>query len=252
MITFAEILSAEQLNRFKADGYLVVPDLLTAAEVDAFVAHLAEENAIGTYGLQGHREDPQYRYLATHPRVAGAAAQILGGQVRIVQTMLLNKRPQGGQGIALHQDTHYLPNEPNTLMACWLALTDSDPENGGLCVVPGSHREGLRAARKNQDAKEHSSWENVHVMRDRDGREWNQTMVSFQITDLDPARIVRLTVPRAGGVFFTGLTIHGSFSNQSADRPRTAWAVHYIHENTWLYRQDVQNAMRVEGKSSAD
>jgi ectoine hydroxylase-related dioxygenase (phytanoyl-CoA dioxygenase family) len=246
VITTPQILSAEQIERFKADGYLVVPDLLTDAEVDAFVAHLAEEKATGTYGLQGHRQDPQYRYLATHPRVAGAAAQILGGRVRIVQTMLLNKRPQGGQGIALHQDTHYLPNEPNTLMACWLALTDTDPENGGLCVVPGSHREGLRAAQKNRDVKEHSTWEMEHVMRDRDGREWNQTMVSFQITDLDPARIVRLTVPRGGGVFFTGLTIHGSFSNQSADRPRTAWAVHYIHEETWLYRGDVQDAMLVE------
>jgi ectoine hydroxylase len=246
MVTTPQILSAEQIARFKADGYLVVPDLLTDAEVDAFLAHLAEERAIGTYGLQGHRQDPQYRYLATHPRVAGAAAQILGGRVRIVQTMLLNKRAQGGQGIALHQDTHYLPNEPNTLMACWLALTDTDPANGGLCVVLGSHREGLRAAQKNRDAQEHSAWEMEHVMRDRDGREWNQTMVSFQITDLDPARLVRLTVPRGGGVFFTGLTIHGSFSNQSADRPRTAWAVHYIHENTWLYREDVQDPMLVE------
>jgi ectoine hydroxylase-related dioxygenase (phytanoyl-CoA dioxygenase family) len=246
VITTPQVLGAEQIARFKADGYLVVPDLLTDAEVDAFAQHLAEEKAIGTYGLQGHRQDPQYRYLATHPRVAGAATQILGGRVRIVQTMLLNKRAQGGQGIALHQDTHYLPNEPNTLMACWLALTDTDPENGGLCIVPGSHREGLRAAQKNRDAQEHSTWENVHVMRDRDGREWNQTMVSFQITDLDPTRIVRLTVPRGGGVFFTGLTIHGSFSNQSADRSRTAWAVHYVHEDTWLYRQDVQGAMPVE------
>jgi phytanoyl-CoA hydroxylase len=246
MITTPQILSEEQIDRFKADGYLVVPDLLTDAEVDAFVQHLAEEQAIGAYGLQGHRQDPQYRYLATHPRIAGAAAQIRGGQVRIVQTMLLNKRPQGGQGIALHQDTHYLPNEPNTLMACWLALTDTDPANGGLCVVPGSHLEGLRAAEKNRDEKEHANWENEHLMRDRDGREWKHTMVSFQITDLDPARLVRLAVPRGGGVFFTGLTIHGSFSNQSADRQRTAWAVHYVHENTWLYRGDVQDAMLVE------
>jgi len=166
--------------------------------------------------------------------------------VRVVQTMLLNKPPQGGKGIALHQDSHYLPNEPNTLMACWLAFTDTDPDNGGLCVVPGSHLRGLRAAHKNQDEKEHAAWETVHTMSDRDGREWEQTMVSFQITDLDPASIVRLTVPRGGGVFFTGLTIHGSFANQSADRQRVAWAVHYIREDTWLYRQDVQDAMLVE------
>ena len=246
MITTPEILSANQIDRFNTEGYLVVPDLLTDEEVDAFVDHLAEEQATGSYGLQGHRSDPQYRYLATHPRIAGAAAQIRAGRVRVVQTMLLKKPSQGGKGIALHQDSQYLPNEPNTLMACWLALTDTDPENGGLCVVPGSHLEGLRAARKNQDEKEHATWENEHLMRDRDGREWNQKMVSFQIMDVDPARIVRLTVPRGGGVFFTGLTIHGSYSNQSADRPRTAWAVHYVREDTWLYREDVQDAMLVD------
>src|SRR5260370_11321130 len=64
VITTPQILGAEQIDRFKADGYLVVPDLLTDAEVDAFVQHLAEEKATGTYGLQGHRQDPQYRYLA--------------------------------------------------------------------------------------------------------------------------------------------------------------------------------------------
>jgi ectoine hydroxylase-related dioxygenase (phytanoyl-CoA dioxygenase family) len=238
-------LTAAQVAQFNAEGYLVVPDLLTEAEVDAFLEHLAREKAIGAHGLQGHRHDPQYRYLAEHPRIAGAAAQLRGGRVRVVQTMLLNKPPQGGKGIALHQDSHYLPNEPNTLMACWLAFTDTDPENGGLCVVPGSHLEGLRAAQKNADEKEHASWETEHLMRDRDGREWNQTVVSFQITDLDPARIVRLTIPRGGGVFFTGMTAHGSFSNQSADRPRTAWAVHYIHEDTWLFREDVQDAVLV-------
>jgi len=239
------VLNAGQLDHFHTEGYVVVDDLLTEPEVRSFVEHLAEVST-GTYGLHGHLNDPQYRFLATHPRVAGAAAQILDARVRVVQTMLIDKPPQGGKGIALHQDSHYLPNEPNTLMACWLALTDTDPENGGLCVVPGSHHYGLRTARKNEDIEEHASWETVHVMRDRDGREWSQTMVSFQITDVDPASVVRLTVPRGGGVFFTGMTIHGSFSNQSADRSRTAWAVHYVRENSWLYRQDVQEAMLVD------
>jgi phytanoyl-CoA hydroxylase len=239
-------LTAEQIDRYRTDGYLVVESLLTAAEVDAFQRHLAEDPPVSGYALHGHLRDPRYRTLATHPRVAGAASQLLGGRVKVVQTMLLNKPPQGGKGIALHQDSHYLPNEPNTLMACWLAFTDTDPDNGGLCVVPGSHREGLRPARRNADDQEHASWETVYPMRDPDGREWEQKMFSFQITDLDPARILRLTVPRGGGVFFTGMTVHGSFSNQSADRQRTAFAVHYVREDTWLFRQDVQDAMMVE------
>ena len=59
------VLTAEQVEQFNTQGYLVVPDLLTHAEVDAFLDHLAREPAIGSHGLQGHRHDPQYRYLAT-------------------------------------------------------------------------------------------------------------------------------------------------------------------------------------------
>ena len=94
--------------------------------------------------------------MANHPKIAGAAMQIQGGPVRIVQTMALAKPPQGGRGIALHQDSHYLPNEPNTLMACWLALSDTSPENGGLCIVPGSHHAGLRGAHKTENEQEHT------------------------------------------------------------------------------------------------
>jgi ectoine hydroxylase-related dioxygenase (phytanoyl-CoA dioxygenase family) len=51
--------------------------------------------------------------------------------------MYLNKTQENNLGIALHQDTHYIPNTPNTLLACWIALSDTDETNGGLFVVPG-------------------------------------------------------------------------------------------------------------------
>jgi ectoine hydroxylase-related dioxygenase (phytanoyl-CoA dioxygenase family) len=239
------VLSREQVDHYDSDGYVVVRDLLTEDEVSAFLLHEETRKSGGLLGLHGYRVDPQYRSLATHPHVAGGASQLLRGRVRIVQTMFLDKPPAGGRGISLHQDCHYIPNEPNTLMACWIALTDTDPENGGLCVVPGSHRRGLRATHKAADAAEHAVWEADYQMRDRDGREWTQKMVSFEIEDLDPADIVRLTVPRGAGVFFTGMIIHGSFANRSADRPRPAFAVHYVREDTWVLRTDVQDTMLV-------
>lgn len=246
MSTIPSILSAQQVESYRTDGYLVVPDLLTDEEVSAFLEEAARPKPRDHYGLHGHLHDPQYCYIATHPKIAGIVAQLLGGRPRIVQTMFLNKPAGGGKGIALHQDSHYLPNEPNTLMACWVALTDTGPDNGGLCVVPGSHRGGLLSAHRTQNVEDHVSWVHVYDMRDRDGREWKQEMFSFEIDNLEPERIVRLTVPRGWGVFFTGMTIHGSFANQSADRPRPAFATHYVHEDTWVFRQDVQETMPVE------
>lgn len=241
----SEALGAAEVAAYRHDGFLMVPDLLTELEIDAFLAHeraRAEETA---FGLQGHRLDPQYRFLATHPKVVARVRQLLAGPPHIVQTMLLSKRPKGGQGIALHQDSHYLPNEPNTLMACWLALTDTDADNGGLCVVPGSHKGPLRTARRTMNSEDHASWETEHTMSDRHGRKWTQTMVSFEIEGIAPESIVRLTVPRGAGVFFSGMTIHGSFANRSEARPRIAFATHYVHEDTWLFREDVQGPMEV-------
>jgi ectoine hydroxylase-related dioxygenase (phytanoyl-CoA dioxygenase family) len=60
--------------------------------------------------------------------------------------MYMAKKPLGGTGVALHQDTHYIRNEPNTLMACGIACNDTGADNGGLCVVPGSHKQGLFTA----------------------------------------------------------------------------------------------------------
>jgi ectoine hydroxylase-related dioxygenase (phytanoyl-CoA dioxygenase family) len=241
-MTRNETLTEEQIARYQTDGYVVVPDLLTDAEIDAFLNYPPSDAT----GLFRHYVDGNYRALATHPRVTGGARQHLPGTPHVVQTMILAKPAAGGPGIALHQDSHYLPNEPNTLMACWLALSDTGPDNGGLCAVPGSHREGLRSVHRTRNTKDHTSWETEHRMRDRDGREWMQTIFSFEIDDLDPARIVRLTVPRGSGVYFTGMTIHGSFANDSPDRPRRAFAVHFIHGDTWLLRADVQNVMRVD------
>jgi len=239
------MLDSAQLARYAHDGYLVVEDLLTPAEVDAFVDY-AKPGVAAKFGLQGHRGDPQWRYLANHPRVAGTAQQMLGGPARIVQTMYMNKPPAGGKGIALHQDTHYLPSEPNTLMACWVALSDTGDFNGGLCVVPGSHKGGLLSTHQNQGDSNHDSFEHEYEMRDRNGKAWKQKMHRFEIDNLDPKSIVYLNVPKGAGVFFTGLTIHGSYANNSPDRPRRAFATHYIKEGTWLLRCDVQDAVLVQ------
>ena len=236
-------LSVDQILSYHRDGYLVVPKLILMKEINSFLKNEKKSRSDDHVSLQRHKTDPVFGAFASHPKVVAIVSQLLEGHPNIVQTMFLNKPKQGGRGIALHQDTHYLPNEPNTLMACWIALTDTDADNGGLCVVPGSHLEGLREAGKIDDKKEFDSWETEHDMRDPDGREWKRKMHSFQIQGLPEERIIRLIVPRGSCVFFTGMTIHGSFANHSADRPRSAFASHYVHESTWLYRCDVQNTV---------
>jgi ectoine hydroxylase-related dioxygenase (phytanoyl-CoA dioxygenase family) len=245
-------LSESQISSYHRQGFLVLENLLSQQEVDAFLSSVESRPRDFDPGLRFHIDDPQYEYVAKHPNVAGVAAQVLGGTPCIVQTMYMPKRAgqpgQANAGIALHQDTHYLPTEPNTLMACWVALSDTSGENGGLCVVPGSHKHEL--ARTHQTASdEHHSWRQECQMRDRSGKEWTETFYSFEIDNVESLPIQQLAVPRGGGVIFTGMTIHGSYANHSPTQDRLAFAVHYVKEGTWVIRADVQETVAVTAYS---
>ena len=240
-------LSPDQTAQYERDGYLVVHDLLTEEEVDAFVDYEAEDKPDGWISnLRHHADDPHWARLAKHPNVVSIARQLVGADPAVVQTMYMERQPAGdadvgSKGIALHQDLHYLPTEPPTLLACWMAMNDTDAGNGGLCVVPGSHRRGLLTPVKNEDSEEHDAWEKDHLMRDREGKEWTRTFFSFDIDGLDESEIECLTIPKGAGVFFSGLTIHGSYGNRSKDRVRRAFATHYVADDSWVLRADVQD-----------
>ena len=239
-------LTTAQLDQYTDQGYLVVENLLEPDFIASFLDHHTRPRPEEwQLGLRSHVADPMWKRLANHPPVLDIVEQLLDGPARIVQSMFLDKPAGGGQGIALHQDALYLPNDPPTLMACWLALADTGPENGGLCVVPATHKDGLRSAHRNENSAEHASWSKDHLMRDRDGKEWHETIVSFEMDGVSPETILRLSVPAGGGVFFTGTTIHGSFANHSSDRRRPAFATHYVKEGTWLFRCDVQDTVAV-------
>ena len=101
-------LSDQDLEQYRNDGYLVVPDLLTEAEVSAFAAYADCPERMARFGILAHRQDPHWARLATHPNTAGIAQQILGGMPRIVQTMYMaRKAGENARGVSLHQDTHH-------------------------------------------------------------------------------------------------------------------------------------------------
>ena len=235
-------LSQSEIKQYARDGFIVIPDLLSDSEVERFVMYEATQSKDWRGHLDNHKRDEQWRAVATHQNIVGIARQILLDQPMIVQTMYLEKYPaEEARGTALHQDAHYLPTEPNTLMACWLAMSDTDEENGGLCVLPGSHLKGLFSSHKATSSKDHQVWESEHLMRDRDGKEWKQVFYSFEIDGVQRSDMVFLTVPKGSGVFFSGMTIHGSYANQSTDRIRRAFATHFVAKGTWVLRADVQS-----------
>jgi ectoine hydroxylase-related dioxygenase (phytanoyl-CoA dioxygenase family) len=61
---------------------------------------------------------------------------------RICFANFLNKAPQNADvgAVPLHQDPTFVDETLYRTVGLWVPLVDTVPENGGLVVVPGSHR----------------------------------------------------------------------------------------------------------------
>jgi phytanoyl-CoA hydroxylase len=145
-----------------------------------------------------------------HPPVGGMLSLFFGGPAVAAQSMFYFK-PPGARGQDFHQDNFYLRVHPGTCAAAWAAIDDADQDNGGLLVVPGSHKFGIICPEAADPAR------------------------FFTTEHLDiPEGYSAVPVDlKAGDVlFFNGSVIHGSYPNQSRDRFRRAFICHYAPQSS--------------------
>ena len=111
-------LSAEQASQFERDGFLVLPRIYSAEEVEVFRKEVerlgadpticASEKTIREPGSETvrsvfaiHRDNPLFSRVASDERVAGVARFLLGGDVYIHQSRLNFKPGFTGKRVLL-------------------------------------------------------------------------------------------------------------------------------------------------------
>ncbi len=122
----------------------------------------------------------------------------------------------GKPGQAWHQDEDFIPTRDRSLTGAWIALDDATVENGGLWMIPGSHKAGIL-------------WE-MEKQNDPDF-DCADVSVGFPYTDADtvPAKV------KAGSVvFFNGYTLHRSLPNVTQSGFRRALVCHYMSASSLL------------------
>ena len=155
------MLSEDQLAAYRRDGFVVIPDVLGADEVDA-LRRVTDEfvegaRAVGAndniYDLEDthspaeprvrriktpHLHHAEYMKAARHPKIV-AVLEDLWGTVRL-DTGKLNMKSAGyGAPIEWHQDWAFYPHTNQDLAAVGIMLDDCEPDNGPMMVLPGSH-----------------------------------------------------------------------------------------------------------------
>ena len=156
------MLTSDQVDQFKRDGFLVVKAAIDANTLralrettDDFIERsrrVTETDAVFELEPSHSFEHPRLRRLkhpvtlsdvywqtATSDAVLDRVAALIGPNIKFHHSKLNLKAEEGGAEIGWHQDFAFFPHTNFDMLACGIALDDSTPENGCLTVVPGSH-----------------------------------------------------------------------------------------------------------------
>lgn len=139
------MLTAAQIRHFHDQGWISPLDACGPDEVTvnrtAFERMRAQ--AADAFALNGcHPTCRSIWDLATNPQVVAAVRDLLGDELIVWGTHYFAKEPGDPRTVAWHQDGPYWPFTPAQTVTAWIAIDDSDEENGAMQVVPGSHHHG--------------------------------------------------------------------------------------------------------------
>ncbi|MDQ6675563.1 MAG: phytanoyl-CoA dioxygenase family protein [Chloroflexota bacterium] len=230
---FRERLSEADIQCFREQGYLAMPGLLSAQEIEdckAALSDLAHHRTAWDKRVWSQEEpyyaqggaaagadnpelrlrklaffvqlEPRLRHAATHPRLQTIVDQLIGPGSRMIQDMALLKPPFNGSEKPWHQDAAYFDWTPlGGVVGTWIALDEATLDNGCMQVIPGSHLNGPAP--------------HFHV---RD----------CQLADqrVQVGQAVAIPLQPGGILFFSGLLHHGTPPNMTAAR-RRALQFHY-------------------------
>ncbi|WP_226362210.1 phytanoyl-CoA dioxygenase family protein [Pseudonocardia sp. ICBG1142] len=160
---YAGTLDDAQLRAYRDEGCLVLPDVVSPADLalvrDA-VADLYRRNHPGRVletdgetirGVHGcHLQSELFSRLVRLPALLGVAEAVLDSKVYVHQSKVNAKRALLGESWPWHQDFTFweredgLPAPAVTNVA--LLLDDATSFNGPLLYLPGSHRHGTVSA----------------------------------------------------------------------------------------------------------
>lgn len=220
-------LSDEQIAFFQREGYLVLPALTTAAEVERLQTIYDHLFAVKAGRDQGDHLDlvttdeddqtpvlpqilnpskyaPELADTLLRANAEAIAAQLLGANWQFNGEHAILKPPHTPAATPWHQDEAYASADLDyNYINIWIPLQEATLENGCMQFVPGSHRQEVLP----------------HHPIGHDPR-----VIGLEVDDPEnvTATAVACPVPAGGATIHHGRTLHYTGPNHS-DQPRRAY-----------------------------
>ena len=136
---------------YQRDGYVSPVDIFSAAEIAGYRRQFDElEKREGRekcqIGLHSWHLQEQFIWeMSTNAQVLDAMETVMGPNLMLLSTHFFCKYPVGDieHFVAWHQDVTYWGLDPQEAHTAWIAVDDSDLENGCMLFIPGSHDGGI-------------------------------------------------------------------------------------------------------------
>lgn len=211
-------LSEAEVKRYREDGYLLIPGLISSEAAAQLRAEVLEIMAI--IGLSNSKLRQTHEYLENSgldalinsPELKALAEKLMDGPGTVFLPFTAAKSGGGGGRFHFHQDNQY-NRFSTTGINMWTALQPMRQENGCLQVIPGSHLNGTLEWEFSGDGDTHKKIK------------WEPS--DFTVIEMEPGDCIA----------FSRDTIHGSGQNIT-NEPRIAYAVQFHRDDALTLRED--------------
>jgi len=158
-----KFLSSAQIEQFNQHGFISPLPGFAEEEIDKQRQYfdkllqqltVAPEKGDSQFGGVDKRDSVQYSLNCYHTKLRGiwetmyaepllrGVRDLIGDDVVAWATHYFCKLPGDGKAVSFHQDASYWDLTPAKTVTVWLALDDTDEENGAMQFLPGSHKAG--------------------------------------------------------------------------------------------------------------
>ena len=143
-------LSSNQLKQYENDGFISPINIFSKEEAKKIrdEIELIENRIPGELEKSGrynaHLISPLLDEVTHNSKILNAVQSVIGENILVCGTTLFIKNPNEKGFVSYHQDAKYIGLEPHNWVTAWVAITDSNEENGCMRMWSGSHKDNLK------------------------------------------------------------------------------------------------------------
>ena len=195
------MLNSQQIAQYHEDGY-IIPDFRLNTETLAAIRTqhrqlIKNHPAFTDYCPALLPFDESFIEFARNDTILNMVSQLIGDDVALWNCSFFAKPARVGSKTPWHQDGQYWPIRPLATCTVWIAVDDSNTENGCLQVLRGSH--------KNKTLQQHR-------INNGPGLALNQELAPERINNTD---VVNIELEAGQISLHDVYLIHGSEPNRS-------------------------------------